>query len=67
MSKFILSNKNEVLGYFDNLEDVFSYMLDNIINYLMLIVEIHNLNGKIKVPEDVFKIDVPILSEIPIL
>jgi len=57
MSKYILSNNLEVLGCFDDLNDVLSYMLDHIINYLMLLVEIQNLNGKNKLPEYIFKID----------
>jgi|SaaInlStandDraft_5_1057022.scaffolds.fasta_scaffold26926_2 hypothetical protein len=57
MSKYILSNNFEVLGCFDDLNDISSYMLDQMINYLMLLVEIQNLNGKNKLPEHIFKID----------
>ena len=57
MSKFILWNNSDICGLYDNLEHVYSVMLDNIINYLTIYVEFKKLNKNVKYPDFTFKIN----------
>ena len=57
MSKFILWSNTDIFGLYDELEHVYSIMLDTIINYLTIYVEFKKLNEKINYPDFTFKID----------
>lgn len=57
MSNYIVYDSTQILGYFDNLDDSLTYLLNNIINNFNILINIKNLNGEIKLPNNQFKID----------
>ena len=56
MSKYLVSNNNDILGIFNDFNESFSYFLDFMIHDLKIILDTQNLNEKIKIPEYVYKI-----------